>query len=234
MSLDELTPAAPAPAPPQRWWQRPWVLPLAIVTAIFLIYGLPPYLGLDPARSRVPLPDHPIFYPALVTHIFFGSVLLLCAVLQLWPWLRRHHIRVHRWSGRIYALAAIPVGVGGLIVSQFPEGSAVQQVGNSIFALAFLGCTLMGYIAVRQGRIADHREWMIRSFALAFSIVVNRVWLVILMLIFAPDLEPGADMTAAIDLSVWLSWGGNLLVAEWWLHRKPLRTIKDLRTAGQL
>jgi uncharacterized membrane protein YozB (DUF420 family) len=234
MALDELTPPTSAPQHRQRWWKRPWVLPLAMLTAIFLIYALPPYLGLDPSQARLPLPDSPIFYPALVTHIFFGSVLLACAVLQLWPWLRRHHLKVHRWSGRIYALAAIPVGVGGLIVSQFPHGGPVQQVANSTFAVLFLGCTLLGYIAVRQGRIADHREWMIRSYALAFSIVVNRLWLVILMIIFAPDGVMDDGMIAAIGLSSWLSWVGNLLVAEWWLHRKPLRSIEDLRAAGAL
>lgn len=74
------------------WWRRPWIFPLAVVTIGFLIYALPPYVTLDPADARLPVPPHsPFFYPALVTHIFLGSIMLCCATLQLWPWLRRRH-----------------------------------------------------------------------------------------------------------------------------------------------
>src|SRR4051794_23045518 len=70
-------------------WRRPWIAPLAVMPAAFLIYVLPPYLGLDPSKARLPLPPAAIYYPALVIHIFAGSVLLACATLQVWPWLRR-------------------------------------------------------------------------------------------------------------------------------------------------
>ncbi|SDT00565.1 DUF2306 domain-containing protein [Microlunatus soli] len=202
------------------------IVPLAVITAAFLIYALPPYLSLDPDTSRVPVPHSAIFYPALVIHIFAGSIMLCCAAMQLWPWLRRKHIAVHRWSGRIYVLAAIPVTVGSLIVAQFPPGGPVQQVGNTMLALLFGLCTAMGYRAVRQRRFGDHREWMIRSFALAFSIVANRFWLVLCVVVFAPTGE-GPAMTAAIGLSTWLSWVVNLLIAEWWLHRRRRPTRRS-------
>jgi hypothetical protein len=66
---------------------------------------------------------------------------------------------------------------------------------------------------------------MIRSFALTASIVVNRLWLVALLILLAPRTGSafGGDEAAMVDAaaaaSVWLSWVVNLLVAEWWLHR---------------
>ena len=78
-------------------WRRPWVVPLAVLTVIFVGYALPPYLTLDPAQARLqPLPEFPGYYALLVTHIFLGSVVLLTACLQVWPWLRRTHPKVHR------------------------------------------------------------------------------------------------------------------------------------------
>jgi uncharacterized membrane protein len=190
------------------------------VTVGFLIYALPPYLTLDPSRARLPVPHNPVFYPVLVTHIFLGSIMLGCATLQVWPWLRRRHLRIHRWSGRVYVICAIPVGLAGLYIAQFPTGGAVQRVANTMLALLFLVCTINGYRAIRRRRITQHREWMIRSFALAFSIVANRVWLVVCMVILAPTAS-GPGLIAAIGISTWMSWEVNLLIAEWWLHRRP-------------
>ena len=53
--------------------------------------------------------------------------------------------------------------------------------------LLWVATTLAGYRAARQRRFADHREWMIRSFALAFSIVANRPWSIVCILVFAPE-----------------------------------------------
>ena len=221
MAIDEFVRESPEAGPPARkrsWWRRPWVFPLGVVTIGFLIYALPPYITLDPETARLPVPPHsPFFYPVLVTHVFLGSIMLCCATLQIWPWLRRRHLRVHRWSGRVYVLTAIPVGLAGILVAQFPHGGPVQQIGNSMLGLLFLTCTISGYRAIRQRRIADHRQWMIRSFALAFSIVANRIWLVICMLVLGFS---GSGLIAAIGVSTWMSWVVNLLIAEWWLHRR--------------
>ena len=106
MSIDERIPppaAAEVDRPRRRTSliARPWAVPLAIVAVGFVIYAVRPYLGLDPARARLqPMPDSPVFYPLLVTHIFLGSVALLTACLQVWPWLRRRRPQIHRWSGR--------------------------------------------------------------------------------------------------------------------------------------
>jgi hypothetical protein len=165
-----------------------------------------------------------LYYPLLVTHIVFGSVALLAGCLQVWPWLRRQHPAVHRLSGRVYVFGGVlPAGVAVLGVA--PCSSFVSQVGNTLLALLWVPVTIAGYRAARQRRFVEHREWMIRSFALTTSIVVNRLWLVALLILLAPGTGSafGGDEAAMVDAaaaaSVWLSWVVNLLVAEWWLHR---------------
>lgn len=213
-----------------RWWRRPWTAPLAVVTALFLVTALPRYVGLDPRLSLVPTDRGPAFYPALVTHIFAGSVMLSAAVLQLWPWLRAHHPRVHRWSGRVYVASAVPTGVAALVVAQFPSAGVAQQVANTLLSVLLLTFTLLGYRAVRQRRFADHREWMVRSTALAFSIVTNRFWSTFLIAVYVPgaltdpSIEFGSpEIEGAAIASAWMSFVANLLFAEWWLHRTPTK-----------
>ncbi|MBL8925443.1 MAG: DUF2306 domain-containing protein [Pseudonocardia sp.] len=200
---------------------------LLVVVALFLAVELPAYLGFDPAASRVPARlDLPLHYPLLVAHILFGSVALVTACLQIWPWLRRAHPAVHRWSGRIYLFGGVfPGGLAVLGVAPVSSTGPVSAVGNTALAVLWLATAAAGYRAVRTRRYGDHRRWMLRSVALTFSIVTNRAWLVVHLLLFGPFLgdDPTALGLAAAGASVWTSWVVNLLVVEWWVLRPQHR-----------
>jgi uncharacterized membrane protein len=235
MSLSLRSPPPVAPVTKGPWWRRPWVLPLAVVTVGFLVYSLPPYLSLDPSQARLqPVPSQPWFYPLLVTHIFLGSVVLLAGCLQIWPWLRQHHPVVHRWSGRTYVAACLPAALCVIAIAPLGRQGPNQQVANTVLGVLWLITTVAGYRAVRSGRIGAHREWMTRSFALSFSIVANRVWLMATLTLFAPEVLTGgpvdpAAMAQAVGVATWLSWVVNLLLAEWWLHHRRPERRRSLR-----
>jgi hypothetical protein len=221
------------------WWRRPWIAPLATVSIAFVAFSVPPYLSLDPARSRVPPPaDCAAYYPILVAHVIFGSAALLTAPLQVWPWFRRRHRIAHRIMGRVYVFGGVlPAGLMALaIAAQSPFGPLVR-VSNVLLALLWLSVTLTGYGMARQRRYAEHRRWMIRSFALTVSIITNRVWIVLWILVLSPYLattfggnEKMLGWTIA-GLSSWLGWVITLLIAEWWLERdgaaRPTRREPD-------
>lgn len=199
---------------------------LAAVTLAFLAYTLPAYVGLDPATSRSEIPpEYGWYYPALVTHIFFGTVAQLAALLQLWPWLRRHHPAVHRGVGRVYlAGGVLPAGLVVLTITPVNPHGPSTQVAATLLALLWLGTSLAGYRAARRRRYAEHREWMVRSIALTFAITADRVWLVVCFAVFTPGMFTGgrvdeAALQGAISAALWLSIAGNLLVAQWWLDR---------------
>jgi uncharacterized membrane protein YozB (DUF420 family) len=219
--------------------RRPWVAPLALLTVIFIAYALPPYLTLDPARARTqPMPPHASYYPLLVTHIFLGSIALLAVCLQVWPWLRRSHPAVHRWSGRVYVTVALTASVCVMIIAPMGLYGANQRVANTMLALLWFGTTLAGFRAIRQRRIADHRQWMLRSFALCFSIVAFRVWMLLAFAVFVPGIFTGAEIdqteiSQAVGVTSWLSWVVNLLIVEWWLHRRRTAGASMGREVGQ-
>ncbi|XVV00999.1 DUF2306 domain-containing protein [Actinosynnema sp. CA-248983] len=197
-----------------RWWRRPWIVPLALLVAAFLFISLPVYATLDRSQSRIALSDSfSLHYPFLVAHIAFGTIAMVTVVLQVWPWLRRRHPAVHRWSGRLYVFAGvIPSGLLALAITPF----AVGPVGNAIGGILWLATTIAGYRMARQRRYADHRRWMIYSFALCLQIIEGRV-----MAISAPAF-PGFTPEAMPTILETASWIGifiNLLIAQWWLDR---------------
>jgi uncharacterized membrane protein YozB (DUF420 family) len=199
---------------------RPPVIGLMVAVVLFLGYALPPYLGLDPAKARTLAPTGiPYYYPMLVTHIFLGSIALLAGCLQLWPWLRQRNPVVHRWSGRVYMFSSVAAGLAVLTIAPVTALGTNQRVANTMLALLWIGTTVAGYRMARKRRYAEHREWMIRSFALCFSIVVNRLWTVLFTSLLIPADADFATVAQSAGAAAWLSWVVNLLVAEWWLQR---------------
>ncbi|MFD9962175.1 DUF2306 domain-containing protein [Amycolatopsis sp. NPDC058986] len=219
------------------WWKRPWVAPLGFVVAVFLVYSLPPYLGLDVAESRVPPPPGVgWYYPMLVTHIGFASIAMVTCALQIWPWLRQRHPVAHRRIGRVYVFGGVlPAGVAAVIIASAMPVGPVAAVSNTIFALLWLFFTVKGYRAARARRFGDHRRWMIRSFALTMSIITNRLWAPIWGMVLAPQLETtfgGSEAALGFTIAgitTWIGWTLPLLIAEFWLTergkgRKRVRT----------
>ena len=199
-----------------------------MISIIFVAFSLPPYLSLDARQSRVPQPDNfAAHYPILVAHVIFGSIALLTACLQVWPWLRQRYPRVHRIIGRVYVFGGVlPAGILGLTIGAYSPFGPFARVSNVLLALLWLVFTTTGYRMARQRRHAEHRRWMVRSFALTASIITNRLWAVIGFLVLSPQLDTlfGGNekmlMWTIAGLATWLGWVIPLLVAEWWLERE--------------
>ncbi|MFC4063264.1 DUF2306 domain-containing protein [Planomonospora corallina] len=193
----------------------------------FAAFSLPPYLSLDPSLSRVPAPEgFELYYPLLVAHVLFGAVALLTCWLQVWPRFRRRHPVAHRRIGRVYVLGGVlPAGVLGLVIGALSPFGPMNQVSNVILSALWLAFTVAGFRAARRRRFAEHRRWMVRSFALTVSIITNRVWGALAAVVLSPRLETAfggsevALMQAVSGLAAWLGWTTTLLLAEWWLER---------------
>ena len=210
--------------PTRQWWERPWVIPLAVVVVAFLIYIWPPYLGLDKNKSLIPIrPDAPQHYPLLVLHITFGSIALLTVCLQLWPWLRRKYPAAHRWSGRTYVFAgAIPAGVTAMLITPLAQAATI---GTTLGGVFWLITTSVGWVKARQRQYRAHRRWMLYSFAFAINIVWGRVFVYTFTHLGVSDPKVWEQLGLTAP---WLGWVINLFLVQWWLNRTATRPIAQL------
>ncbi|MFB9543859.1 DUF2306 domain-containing protein [Micromonospora sagamiensis] len=219
------------PEPARRWWRRPWMAPLGVVLVLFVAFSLPPYLSLDPEQSRITPPEGvPLYHPLLVAHVLFASVATLTCWFQVWPWFRQRFPAAHRRIGRIYVFAGVlPAGVIGFYLGAVTPFGPVARVSGVVLAPLWLICTMVGWRRARQRRFADHRRWMVRSFALTVSIITNRIWGVVFFLLLHPQLETtfhGDEKLMSwmvAGATAWLGWTLPLLAAQWWLDRHPSR-----------
>jgi len=162
----------------------------------------------------------PELRPPLVRHIFAdwpvagaahflgGAVALAVGAFQLNSRIRARFIALHRWLGRTYVIAIAAGGAASLVLAVHSSGGTVARAGFGLLGVCWLISTFNAYRYIRQKNLGEHRNWMIRSYALTLAAVTLRVYLPL-------SLIAGVPFPIAYPAIAWLCWVPNLLVAEW-------------------
>lgn len=113
----------------------------------------------------------PVGTMAIGAHFVAGGVLLLLGPIQLIARLRTGWPGLHRWLGRVYVMAAAVTGAGGLgfIITRGTIGGPVMDIGFGLYGLLTCGAAVLAWQRAWTGRIAAHRAWAIRLFALVIG-----------------------------------------------------------------
>ena len=155
--------------------------------------------------------EHPI---VAGIHILSGILFVLFAPFQFNTRLRTKHLSVHRWMGRVLVLCALVAGLYGLISAVVLPvfGGLASETASWFYGLLFLFSLFRAFWCIRGKQIALHREWMIRTFALALGVGTQRV------LIFIFLMSSGYSFEQVFGPTLWLGFSINLLVAEIWIN----------------
>ncbi|WP_380279464.1 DUF2306 domain-containing protein [Kitasatospora purpeofusca] len=202
--------AAPRPGRSARagWWT---VAVLAFATALLTAR----YLTLDPDvyldRQRAVYLAHRV---PLTLHVGGGVLAILLGPWQFLPRLRARRPGPHRLTGRLYLLAVLASGTGGLLLAPSGMVGPVAPIGFTALAVLLLLSSALAWRAALRRDPARHRAWATRSFALILAAATLRVWLPVM------DLA-GVPFEQAYATAAWTSWLINLVVAEHLIARMP-------------
>ena len=173
-----------------------WVGAAALSSLVFVWLIAVPALG--PAR----LARHAGHVPLLYVHIVGGVAMLFGGAIALRIGLTREWFAWHKPAGYTYIVLGA-VGAGIALVRSF-DSAHTPGLSTGMLAAAWLAFTAMAYRAIRNRRYDQHREWMIRSYVLAWTFVFCRFWTRA-----APDALQGTE-----NDMIWATWVGPILIAE--------------------
>ncbi|MBS7807786.1 DUF2306 domain-containing protein [Variovorax sp. PCZ-1] len=199
-----------------------WCLMTVFAIAIAL-FSAPPYVLPDKATSRIPL--NPLFAQHMITlvvHAIPGCVALVLGPFQFSASLRQRYPGAHRFSGRIYLMCVLVSGVAAFPTAIMSTSGFIAQVGLLALAVTWLYSGYRAYASIRAGKIAEHRLWMVRNYALTFAAVPLRLFL---GLGLAYNGVSSSDLSFAdiYSTSVWASILVSHLIGEWFVaHPKPV------------
>ena len=147
----------------------------------------------------------------LYVHMLGGTIMLFFGAINLYIGATRRHFRYHKLVGRTYliggslgAIVALIIALGPAHKSDVAPMLTNTNISISVLGIAWLAAAGMAYRAVRNKRYDSHRDWMIRSYVLAWAFVFCRL---------ASRVPTVADLGEG-QAFIWLSWIGPLIACE--------------------
>ena len=194
------------------------ILEIALVSALRYVVG-----------SEAPPPPilaNAFAQPFLVIHVVAAMIALLVGPLQFVRRLRTRRPAVHRAIGKAY-VAAIAIGSpAGFILALGTSAGPLAATGFATVAVLSIVFTWRGWRTAVQRRFVEHRQWMLRSWAMTSAAITLRLMLPASAML-------GLGFYTAYPVIAWLSWLTNLALVEYLIRRErgPERRAARLATA---
>ena len=162
------------PAPPTRARRlsskhKLWILMglailfVFITTELFLAFDYAPY---HPYRLQL-IHDRALLIP----HAIAGTLAFVAGPIQFSSRFRARYLPLHRILGRVYVFSVLTAATFAFFIELGRDDFFGVFVQMSLWVI----CTAAAFITARNRQIAVHRQWMIRSYALTFTFIVNRL-----------------------------------------------------------
>ena len=149
----------------------------------------------------------------LIPHTLAGVIALVAGPLQFSSRFRQRHLKFHRVLGRIYVICVFVGSFTGIALASGRPGLP----GTSMQAAAWMVCTTAAFITARNRQIAQHRQWMVRSYAVTFTFVSSRV-----LNLWPPYWSHLGDTLAAVGVIAFTL--ASLLIVDLGLNWRELTT----------
>jgi len=153
---------------------------------VFLLIALATLYVLNHNERFVIEADNPAwqryepFKWVLLPHALFGSIVLLSAPFQFSDRLRQRFPKVHRIMGRLYVLGVLVLAPTGAYIQYFQERLGAPRsftVLGVVDAVLLMGTTALALLFAVRRKINLHRQWAIRSYAVALVFIFARFFL---------------------------------------------------------
>jgi len=114
----------------------------------------------------------------LLPHGIAGLCALVLAPLQFAEGLRKRHTVLHRTTGTIYVIGALVLAPIGLYIQYMDEAQGAARsftIETMIQSSTLMITTGIGLYFALKRQFTYHRQWMIRSYAVALTFLEIRV-----------------------------------------------------------
>jgi uncharacterized membrane protein len=159
---------------------------------------------------------HNLFWKtAFYIHVFSVIFALLAGFTQFSPTILKDHKRIHRLMGKIYAYDILVINFPAtMVMAVYANGQLPGKTAFVVLDCLWFWFTYRAVAEIKKGNIKEHKNMMVRSYALTLSAVMLRTWkIVILSFIYVDPLH-------LYMIDAWLGFIPNLLFAEWLIRKK--------------
>ena len=165
----------------------------------------------------------------LLPHGVFGAIVLLFAPLQFSDRLRQRFTKAHRVMGRLYVVGALILAPLGAYIQYYQERSGAPRsftILAIVDAAMLMGTTTLAFLFAFKRKIALHRQWATRSYAVALVFIAGR------FVMGATGWETlGVEIVQAI---IWSCLALSMVFADISIHWREIMSVFSGRTKARI
>ena len=120
--------------------------------------------------------NHPIWIMMLHIHIVAAVIAIVSGMLNWTLTGERRQHSLHRMAGYLYIASVLGVDGTSGYLAPFATGGELPTVAFNTLNVYWLIVTVLAYVRIRQGDVARHRAWMLRSYVFCDTNVLNRAF----------------------------------------------------------
>lgn len=154
-----------------------------------------------------------VFY----THVATAILALPAGFTQFNSYLLHKYPKLHRSIGYLYVASILVFAApSGIVIGLVANGGLISIIAFELLGIAWFYFTWRAIDLAIKKRFDEHRNFMLRSFALTCSALTLRFWKVALVFLFHPN---PMDIYQII---AWLGWVPNLLFVEYIIKKNVI------------
>jgi uncharacterized membrane protein len=169
---------------------------------------------------------HPLFNPRFAEfpwiarlHVVCGGIYLALGPIQFLTGSRQRALGYHRGMGRLLVAVGAVVGATATFITLvIPGGGWAERLLVGPFAIFFLIALGLSVQHIRARRVALHREWMVRAFAIGLGIATQRILFVVFLAVFIGRKPVPDEIVFLMFLSFTVAFVLHAGMAEAWIR----------------
>jgi uncharacterized membrane protein len=203
-----------------------WFFAISLLLFSLLMLRLTlPYLSFDTGVSflltKQGILHNKAWYYSFYLHITTSVFVLMAGITQFSSNILKNRKKLHRQIGKIYVILVLFIAApSGFIMALYANGGFPAKVSFVFTSILWWIFTFYAYLYIRKGNVQEHKEFMIRSYALTLSAITLRIYTYTFPILFNIH---GKELYITV---AWLSWVLNLLFAEWWIKKLQKSNVK--------
>lgn len=200
-----------------------WLVPVVLLALAFIPIAAGAFrlatlaAGVPVTAANLRFVTSPI---PVVLHIVSVTIYSVIGAFQFSSGFRRRWPGWHRAAGRVLVVAGLVAALSGLWMALFyaivPADTPLLHALRLIFGAGMAVALVLGLVAIRDGNVARHQDWMRRAYAIGLGAGTQALIQIPPIMIFG---TPDADTHALLMGAAWII---NLAVAEWLIQRPKL------------
>lgn len=197
---------------------------LVCVSSLVIVYALVKNYWIDPEASsflshKTGLKRElhlPIWLNVMYVHVAFACLAMASGLVNFSNRIFEKSRRFHRINGYVYIVSVVLVVLTSGYMAPYATGGKISSMGFNVLNIIWLFITITALIQIKQKRMIQHRNWMIRSYAFCFTNMLIHLLTSLLHQGF------GMIYTTSYTIGIYGSIALLLVIPEWFIRMKSI------------